>query len=195
MRDSPQAMLERLDVTWTAGGAQLAWAVRSNEHVDGFNVYREGPGGGLVFAGNDASLEIAGSDAVFRFTDAAGAGGAVYWLGVRSCSGPEGLIGPIPVEAGAAASRLELSASPNPATNSLHFEFSLEREADVTLEVFDLEGRRVATPFAGHLSAGPASAAWNMNARAGEAVGPGVYFARLEALGRTTYTRVTVASR
>ena len=195
MGESPQASLERVEGARAIGGAQLTWAVAKGDHVDGFNVYREGADGALVFAGNDATFAIEGGDAVFRFTDAGGAEGASYWLGVRSCSGPEGLIGPIRVEAAAVASHLDLSAAPNPATNTTRFEFALAREADVTLEVFDLQGRKLATPLAVHLPAGPASAAWNLHASTGEAVGAGVYFARLQALGRTMYTRVTIAER
>ena len=195
MRQSPQASLERIEAAQAVGGAQLTWAVARGDHVDGFNVYREADDGSLVFSGNETTLAFEGEDAVFRFSDPAGREGAAYWLGVRGCSGPEGLIGPILIEAAATPAHLDLSAAPNPAATAMRFEFALAREADVTLEVFDLQGRRVATPLAGHLAAGPASVAWNLHASSGESVGAGVYFARLQALGRTMYTRVTVADR
>ena len=195
MHESPQASLERVEGARAMGAAQLTWAVAAGDHVDGFNVYRAGEDGALVFAGNDATFAIEGRDAVFRFTDPAGVADAAYWLGVRSCSGPEGLIGPIRIEATAEAAHLDLSVAPNPAASATRFDFALERDGDVTLEVFDLQGRKLATPLVTHLAAGPASAAWNLHTSTGEAVGAGVYFARLKALGRTMYARVTVVER
>lgn len=196
MSTSPQAVLERVETAQAVGGAQLTWAVRAGDHVDGFNVYREAPDGALVFAGNDATVAVEGPDAVFRFIDPAGRRGGVYWLGARSCSGSEGRIGPIRVGAAAVTtSRLELSATPNPATRATRFDFTVAQAADVTLEVFDLQGRRLATPFAGHVAAGAGSAAWDLREGSGAAVSAGVYFARLSALGRTIYTRVTIGDR
>jgi beta-lactamase superfamily II metal-dependent hydrolase len=192
---APQSVLERIEASRGVGGAQLVWAVAAGDHVDGFNVYRENLDGALVFAGYEADIAIEGRDAVFRFTDPAGAEGGVYWLGTRACSGPEALVGPIRVEASAGATRLDLGVSPNPAAGSTRFEFALERGADVTLEVFDLQGRKVATPMSGHFAAGAVRADWNLRDGAGKAVEPGLYFARLQTLGRTLYTRVTVVAR
>ena len=191
----PQGALRTISAAPTPEGASLRWTVGAREHVDGFNVYRESTSG-LVFAGNEAGLEVKGDDVEFRFDDVAGAADATYWLGVRGCSGPEALIGPIRVEAmGAATKSLTFDVSPNPATRATRFEFALDRAADVRLDVFDLQGRRVATPFAGHHAAGGVTANWNLRRDAGGAVEPGLYFARLQTLGRTLYRRVTVVAR
>ena len=53
----------------------------------------------------------------------------------------------------------------------------------------------MATPLAGHRAAGTVRAGWNLRRDSGERVEPGLYFARLEALGRTLYQRVTVVAR
>ncbi len=193
---NPQAALRRLQAAPSGQGASLRWTVGANDHVDGFNIYREGPDRMLVFAGNEAGLELVGDEVEFRFDDAASAADATYWLGVRSCSGPEALVGPIRVEAaGGTAAELALRVAPNPAAGGTHFEFALDREADVTLEVFDLQGRRVATPVAGRLPAGPVRAGWNLRRDDGGVAEPGLYFARLQTLGRTLISRVTVAGR
>ena len=195
LRETPQAVLERIEAAPAQGGAELEWAVNAGDHVDGFNVYREADHGALVFAGNDAVIALDGGDAVFRFTDPSGAASGVYWLGVRSCSGTEGLVGPIRVEASASQARLDLSVAPNPAAGATTFEFALAREADVMLEVFDLEGRKIATPLAGRFVAGSVRASWNLHDHSGAAVEPGTYFARLQTLGRTLFSRVTVVAR
>lgn len=193
---APAGALVRLDAAPSAEGARLDWTVRSGDHVDGFNVYREAEGGALVFAGNEATLEERGEETAFHFVDATGTGDGTYWLGVRGCSGPEAMIGPIRIEAmGAATKALALDVAPNPAARATRFAFALDRAADVRLDVFDLQGRRVATPLAGHRAAGPVTASWNLRRDSGERVEPGLYFARLEALGRTLYQRVTVVAR
>ena len=192
---APAAVLLALNASPTTEGARLSWAVGAGDHVDGFNVYRENSDGSAVFAGNEASMEERDGQVVFRFADPNGAADATYWLGVRSCSGPEAMVGPIRVEAaGVYARELSLSIAPNPAAATTRFEFELDRESDVRLEVFDLQGRKIATPLAGHRAAGVVSAEWNLQGADGPAL-PGLYFARLQARGRTLYSRVTVVGR
>jgi beta-lactamase superfamily II metal-dependent hydrolase len=189
----PQSVLRHIEAASSVDGARLTWAVAAGDHVDGFNVYREDGPDGLRFAGNEAGIEVANGEAVFTFVDAARADqAATYWLGTRSCSGSEALVGPIRVEAAAPAASLALAASPNPAARATRFEFALPRAADVRLEVFDLQGRRIATPMMGRAAAGPVTVDWAVRDDAGRAVEPGLYFARLQTLGRTLYTRVTV---
>ena len=109
----PQSVLRHIESAPSAEGARLTWAEAAGEHVDGFNVYREDAAGSLRFAGNEAGVEIANGEAVFRFVDATRAGeAATYWLGSRSCSGAEALVGPIRVAAGTSAGSVALSASP-----------------------------------------------------------------------------------
>lgn len=196
-KESPQRMLISLAAAPTREGARLDWAVAKNEHVDGFNVYREATDGRMIFAGNEAAFSLEGDQVHFRFADPEGEAGATYWLGVRSCSGPEQLVGPIRIEASGAGvtTELALRIAPNPAAGGTRFEFALDRAADVKLEIFDLAGRRIATPLAGRMPAGTVRAGWDLKRDGGGAALPGLYFARLETLGRTLYSRVTVVAR
>ena len=60
----------------------------------------------------------------------------------------------------------------------------------VTLDLFDIRGRRVATPFAGMLPAGPAEVRLDFGARS---LARGVYFARVAADGTAvSSTRVVL---
>jgi len=192
----PQSVLRHIEAAPSADGARLDWAVAAGDHADGFNVYREDGPHGLRFAGNEAGVEVVGGEAVFHFVDAARANeAATYWLGARSCSGSEALVGPIRVEAATTAASVSLAASPNPVAGATRFDFALPRAAEVRLEVFDLQGRRIATPLLGRAAAGPVTVDWAVRDDAGRAVEPGLYFARLQTLGRTLYTRVTVLAR
>ena len=61
------------------------------------------------------------------------------------------------------------------------------------LEVFDVQGRHVATPFAGTLGAGRSEFAWDLRSAGGERVASGVYFARLTFAGGVRTATIVVA--
>ena len=104
-------------------------------------------------------------------------------------------IGPKSGAAPAARDEIALAAAPNPVFRSTRFAFTLSREADVQLEVFDLNGRRVAAPFSGHAAPGTTSAEWPLTSTGGSPVPAGIYFARLRGLGQTAVTRLVVLGR
>lgn len=60
------------------------------------------------------------------------------------------------------------------------------------LEVFDAQGRRIATPFAGELATGRTDVTWDLSARGAGSVASGVYFARLRFAGGERVARVVV---
>ena len=197
MHALPQSVLSRIEVEPSAGGATLTWATDAGAHLDGFNVYREGAAGDREFVGGEAVLASTADEVVFRYVDRSSAAGGTYWIGARSCSGPEGLIGPFRVApAGALATgRLTLTTAPNPARDVARLSFTLERETLARLDIYDVAGRRVATPYAGKAAPGTLTVDWALTAENGARVDPGVYFARLEGLGRTLVTRVTVVGK
>ena len=101
--------------------------------------------------------------------------------------------GQSPVEP--AAAEIALAAAPNPVLHSTRFSFTLGREADVRLDVFDLGGRRVATPYSGPAAAGTTTVEWS---RADGQDGPlaaGVYFARLQGAGQARVARIVLLGR
>jgi beta-lactamase superfamily II metal-dependent hydrolase len=194
--EQPLAALRSAEARWSTGGATLTWTVPSDEHVDGFNVYRESSAG-LSFVGNESSLETAEGIATFRFVDASAADATVYWLGARGCSGPETLIGPLRLAraaSGSASVDFALRAAPNPAAAATTLRFTVPFDTRGRLDLYDVTGRRIATPYAGALKAGAHEIAWDLAGASGR-VSPGVYFARLEAAGRTVLARVTVTER
>jgi hypothetical protein len=70
---------------------------------------------------------------------------------------------------------------PNPFNPTTTIEFSLPRSGFVTLDVFDVQGRRVATLVSEQLQAGLKRVDWDGRDRTGSNVASGVYFYRLRA--------------
>jgi hypothetical protein len=67
---------------------------------------------------------------------------------------------------------------PTPFTSSTRLNYALSHSADLLLEVFDVQGRRVRTLAGGLHAAGSYFAVWDGRNASGVAVAPGVYFVR-----------------
>ena len=80
---------------------------------------------------------------------------------------------------------LVLAAAPNPFNPLTRLSFNLTRPGPVRLAVFDLLGREVALPAAGHFSAGFHHIAFDAGALAS-----GLYLARLEAESSTAVAKL-----
>jgi len=72
---------------------------------------------------------------------------------------------------------------PNPFNPKTTIEFSLDRDAQASIRVFDVRGRMVRTLVDSYLSAGRRSVTWDGLDDSGGPVASGVYFLRLEAGG------------
>ena len=76
---------------------------------------------------------------------------------------------------------------PNPFNPATQIKFNLTEPAFVRLEVFDLQGRQVATLFEGDCAAGSRVVRWDA-ASSDQRVASGLYFYRLQA-GKSSVTR------
>ena len=74
-----------------------------------------------------------------------------------------------------------LQNQPNPFAHATTIRFALPVAARVTIEVFDLLGRRIAALASGEYPAGTHAVDWNRRAVNGGAAPPGVYLYRLSA--------------
>lgn len=70
-------------------------------------------------------------------------------------------------------------STPNPFRRNTTIGFNLNRPGRVSLDIFDLTGRKVATLMDAAMPAGPGSVVWNGTGSGGESVPSGVYFCRL----------------
>ena len=68
---------------------------------------------------------------------------------------------------------------PNPFSTSTTIRFGLTNSADVTVDVFDLSGRRIATILEGRIAAGVQEISWNGTSESGSAVAAGTYLYRI----------------
>ncbi len=97
---------------------------------------------------------------------------------------PEDLLSP--VEDGGLPTVLALNGNfPNPFNPMTKISFDLPRSTKVSLEVFDLRGRKVQTLVSENLSAGQHAVLWNGTDGSGRQVSSGTYFYRLQADGST----------
>ena len=76
------------------------------------------------------------------------------------------------------------SVYPNPFNPSTELTYTLPSSGEVTLTIYDLQGREVETLLTGHQTAGSHSITWNASG-----LGSGIYFARLTSENGTTMTR------
>jgi hypothetical protein len=83
---------------------------------------------------------------------------------------------------------------PNPfrAGDTGHIRYSLAQDATATIEVLDLQGRRVRTVFDGTAKKGQNEATWDGRDNAGEIVGSGVYFYRFQALDQDQTRKLVI---
>lgn len=86
-----------------------------------------------------------------------------------------------------------LGAVPNPFHPNTAFRVWIPREGPVSLEVFDVAGRRVRTLVSGERPAGWVDVVWDGRDDRGEAMGSGRYLVRLRAGDGETTERVTLA--
>ena len=137
-------------------------------------------GSGCLAFGADGALYVADPGAGESFSKPGGsvAQGQVVRIALATLTAdaPDG-----PAGAGLALA----PPAPNPARGAVSLRFTLSTPGRVRLAVHDVAGRRVATLVDGTLAAGAHEAEW-----VGAGAGPGLYFVRLEADGRSVTRRI-----
>jgi len=110
------------------------------------------------------------------------------------CSDRAGAVGLPPEERQPKFRTTLADFAPNPlATGAIgHLQFTMARQGKATLEVFDIEGRRVKSVVDGVALEGLNDAFWNGTDESGRLVASGVYFYRLRALGEDLSKKMIV---
>lgn len=85
---------------------------------------------------------------------------------------------------------LRVFAAPNPFQRNAAIHWTLPEAAEVSLSIFDAQGRRVRDVARGRLSAGPHSLMWDGRDDAGRALGAGIYWMRLQSADREVKSSV-----
>ncbi|NBB87495.1 MAG: T9SS type A sorting domain-containing protein, partial [Bacteroidetes bacterium] len=81
---------------------------------------------------------------------------------------------------------------PNPFRTQTTLQFDVPEPVDVTLSVYDVMGRKVATLVDQPMQAGAHEVVWQGRGRNGQTLASGVYFVRLTAGDRTATQRLTI---
>lgn len=182
---------EAFDAGWLAiesevgeDGVLLTW--QAEDAFAGFNVYREvGEADAARLKLNEQPLS---GGAAGAWLDDPAAGAYRYFVEVLTTDGAVELYGPVEVEVLPASYGLTFAAPyPNPAADHVNFTLTTAEPGDVTLNVYDIAGRRVAVVHAGELAAGRHTLVWNTTGTAA-----GLYIARLETAGHVLNQRVIV---
>jgi len=85
---------------------------------------------------------------------------------------------------------IAIHARPNPSRGQFDFDVHVGKEGSARITILDVRGRRVAVPFEGRLDQGRHSIHWQGDAN--DRIVPGIYFARIDAAGRSASTRLVI---
>jgi hypothetical protein len=121
---------------------------------------------------------------------------ATYFLGVTdACTdpGPKSTTFDPRYEFGPAVTQARLAGNaPNPFSGRTTVEFALPEQTRVTVSVYDMMGRKVATLVDGVRSGGSHTVSWNGRADGGQDLASGVYLLRMQADDRSETRRITI---
>ena len=157
-------------------GVLIRWATAGEWNHAGFNLYRASADA----AKSKLNAELIKGKSPYRYLDTGIESGEEYkyWLEAVELTGSKETYGPVYGTAGGVpkASFALAQNAPNPARAATTIAFSVPAACDSTLAVYDIAGRKVATPFTGQAKAGENELVVDVSTLA-----PGVYTYRLEA--------------
>jgi len=81
---------------------------------------------------------------------------------------------------------------PNPASGQLMIVYELESETPVTMEAYDLYGRKVASLIQGVQSSGTRTFTWNLTSALGQRLNSGIYTITLKAGAESLTKKVVI---
>ena len=184
------ALLSRFTASPVTSGIELRWHFSDPGSFGAVTVERaQGPDGPWAAVDVERRDESDASIALDRSAQS----GSTYWYRIAATSGGTRLtFGPIEATAGEVIVDFALSRPvPNPSSGAARVDFAIPRDSRVTLGLYDMQGRRLATLVEGLLPAGRHQAMWNGTA-GGRLAPAGIYFVRMQAPGVNLTRRLVV---
>ena len=173
------------------GAVRLAWEFADPSLFDRIAVERAASSTG-PWAEIDAELSRDGAATVALDRTAAIGNTYFYRLVVTYRNGGTEAFGPIKVTVGQPITEYALSqVSPNPTPGPALIEYTVPRKSNVTVAMFDLQGREVATLASGPHEVGRFQVSWSGEVNGGRA-NAGVYFIRILSPGISKTRRIVV---
>jgi hypothetical protein len=190
-----------------AGGAVVTWP--DNRSLTSFDIYaqRINSAGAVQWKGDGVAVCTAARNQSSPAIAADGTGGAIVaWQDLRNGNENnddddiyaqhvpgDGLI-PTAVRPMTPSASLSVGESyPNPFAAETSFDVTLRNESAVSVEVFDVAGRRVRAIDMGRMHAGPALLSFDGRDDRAHALPSGVYFYRVHAAGETVTKKMVIA--
>jgi hypothetical protein len=187
---STPTLLSRFTASAVGSGIELRWEFSEPGRFSAVTVERagraEGPWTGVA-------VEQREENGVNIALDRSARSGSTYWYRIAATVGSTRLtFGPIEATAGEVIHDFTLSwPLPNPTSGATRLDFAVPHDSRVSLGLYDMQGRRVATLVEGSLRAGRHQAVWN--GKTGDHSAPtGIYFLRLKAEGVDISRRLVV---
>jgi len=173
-----------IDLSWEYSGSDLS----------GFNIYRRTAAGGKLLRLNGEPVPATGTS--YRFTDRTAKRGERYFYivsGIDAETGAEKVL----AELSQAQSLLPIQMrlyqnTPNPFSGKTSIGFDLPERSMVSMEIYDVRGRRVAILENRTLNAGTHSVEWTARGADGRELPAGIYFCRMSSAGRKMITKMVV---
>ena len=165
-------------------GTFLAWGANSESDLAGYRLYR---GGGLNFTPTPANRIYQGTEPSYHDATAIA---YIYKVCAYDVHGNEGgcttAQPPGTTDAPSEIPKVLMLSpvEPNPARDGANLRFGLPQGGRVVVSIYDAQGRRVRTVVDAWLPAGYGETRWDGRDAAGESVGSGMYFARIELAGK-----------
>ena len=177
--------------TYSGGSTRLTWNPNHEVDLAGYRLYRgttpgfvPGPGNQIAALTDTGHVDAGGAPFVYKLTA----------IDVHlNESAPATLLPSGTVDVSEPRFELAFAApTPNPAAGPATLRLTLSREGPTGLAIYDAQGREVRALVDGARPAGHQAVTWDLRDAAGNAVAPGLYFARLQAEGRTLTRRLAV---
>jgi hypothetical protein len=181
--------ITRFDSRVEDGAVRLEWETYADERIERLELLR------AVGDGDLSTMDAAIAASATSYLDRSVEPGVRYDYQLVA-HGAEGWTAVSPrVSATVPAAGLALRQNtPNPFGGATDVSFTLPQRGTVRLSVYDVAGHHVTTLFAGEQGAGDHTVSWNGTDDAGQRVGAGIYFCRVES-GTKTLTRKMVLVR
>jgi minor extracellular serine protease Vpr len=175
-------------------GVKVSWKFADDSEFAGVLVERatlaQGPFAPL-------SSPIVSEEGTYNVVDGTIDEGVTYYYRLVAVSrgGETVMFGPLSVTAGRVITRFDLAPVwPNPTAGLARVDFTVPRESQVRVLVFDVQGRQVATLADGSFTAGRHQVTWDGAADDGSGASGGIYFVHMVTPdGRNLVQRVTIA--
>jgi hypothetical protein len=175
---------------YSAGITHLHWGENHDVDLAGYRLYR---GSSSAFVPAPGNLISAQPDTGFGDVGSAGSWYKLSAIDTHGNESPYARLGPngtLDAPGAPVASLFLAPPTPSPTSAGTAFRFGLPRDGEVTLTLFDQQGRRVRELARGMMPAGEHRVMWDGRDEAGRSVPSGLYFAKLNHDGRSLVTRL-----